>query len=111
MSDSQYPLSPVDIGQIVKRVAANTAARMGTTITADAIDLIAARSLRIQQSFVSPQPTPDPGVIEARTSAVLQEIFTEKLHSDPNLEISANIVTDFFSTFCKKHPDFYPFCP
>jgi hypothetical protein len=111
MGDVLVILGQPDVDSIVLGAAENAAQRLGFTISPSAKDLL------LQRSLPSLDRENQQGKLESRrqelqasTAALIQHIVTEEIGSSGATQITYQHMLQGLSAFCKKFPDFAPFC-
>jgi hypothetical protein len=112
MDDTEYLLEPAEVDSIVLGAAENTAQILGLTIAAPAKDFL------LQKSLPALNKANEEGKLESRrqeieknTSALIHFIAIEQPTDEfAGPEITYQHLIAGLSAFCRRYPDFYPFC-
>lgn len=110
MNDTLVVLGKSDVDSIVLGAAENHAHLQGFTISPSAKDLL------LQRSLTALNRENEQGKLESRraevqrnTVALIEHIVTEEVGATAR-EITYQHMFQGLSAFCRKFPDFYPFC-
>ncbi len=112
MDDTEYLLEPAEVDSIVLGAAEDAAQSLGLRIAAPAKDFL------LQKSLPALNKANEEGSLERRrqeieknTSALIRFIVTEQPKGEfAGPEITYQHLILGLSAFCRRYPDFYPFC-
>jgi hypothetical protein len=107
MNDFPKPLRPTDIVRLVGDTISPEITQRGLILAPDAFTLLLSRAIERYPATGEPPPL-DPEKLKLDTTVLLTEL--RQWQGPAGQPITANMIADFFKDFCKRHPDFYPFC-
>jgi hypothetical protein len=108
MSDFPTPLLPSNIARLVGDTITQEMNARKLSIDPTAFTLLISQALSGYETTLRFRPA-DAADIQRATTLMITEL--QKWPGvEPNQIITANVITDFFKDFCKRHPDFFPFC-
>lgn len=111
MGDTEYLLMPAEIDSIVLGAAENSARSLGFTIGAPAKDFLITKSApALNRANVEGTIESRRGEIERNTSELIVFIAEQASGEVGSREITYQHLTLGLSAFCRRYPDFFPFC-
>ena len=112
MGDTEFLLMPAEIDSIVLGAAENSARSLGFTIATPAKDFLITKSApALNRANEEGTIESRRGEIERNTSELIVFIAREQASAEAGArEITYQHLTLGLSAFCRRYPDFFPFC-
>jgi hypothetical protein len=111
MGTMPMKLPDAELQGLVRSVAESKAQELDIVITGPALRLIQQRAMprlrRLNEEGELPFKQDE---IASNVETFVEMLFDEGLGGRSG-EVTANLVSDLFSKFCQRFPDFIPFCP